>query len=167
MRRGIVVVASLALLASACIGETPDDRERAALAGGGGGPTHRPGEPCLLCHDFALAGTVYQRATDTAGVAGAQVSVTDDRGHAFTATTNQVGTFYVTVDGATSSPTARGEGHLTIPWSLAFPLRVSVARGGLTKKMRSFIHREAGCGECHKPAKGAASAGRIFVEATP
>jgi hypothetical protein len=160
-----MVLVLLLAAAPACIGSTPEDRERDALSGGGGGPTHRPGEPCLLCHDFELAGTVYRRATDARGLSGAKVTVTDAAGHSFVATTNSAGTFLATVDGSVGAPTGTGDGRVELPWSLVYPLRVGVAAGGTERKMRNVIHREASCGECHKPVKGAASAGRIFVEA--
>jgi hypothetical protein len=155
----------VALGIAACIGSTPEDRERDALSGGGKGPTHRPGEPCRLCHDFELAGTVYRRAADTRGLAGATVKVTDAAGHAFSASTNSVGTFYATIDGSLAAPEAAEEGRVLLPWSLTYPLHVSVAKGAVEKKMRSVIHREGSCGECHKPERGPASAGRIFLEA--
>ena len=49
------------------------------------GPLHRPGQPCLLCHDgalgdpqeFAVAGTVFQRPGNLMPVAEANVELVD------------------------------------------------------------------------------------------
>lgn len=160
--------AALLLAMTACLGQTPDDKARSAVVDvGPHGPTHNPGSPCLLCHDFAIAGTIYRRAGDEAGLAGVTVSMTDDAGHAFTAESNQTGNFYVTTGGGGGGAVLDGEGHTSIPWDVVYPVRVEISDMGATKKMRSVIHQWGSCAECHAPDKGATSAGRVFLEATP
>ena len=59
------------------------------------GETHRPGQPCLVCHsDFAIAGTIYQDDLTTP-VEGATVSLVDASGSQFQATTNSAGNFII------------------------------------------------------------------------
>src|ERR1019366_4307514 len=68
------------------------------------GPLHRPGQPCLLCHDgalgdppaFSVAGTVFDRPSASQGVNGATVSLTDANDSGALAVTNSAGNFYVT-----------------------------------------------------------------------
>ncbi|BDG10004.1 hypothetical protein [Anaeromyxobacter paludicola] len=122
------------------------------------GPTMRPGEDCLRCHGgspasgggeeeratpWSLAGTVYAApgADASAGIEGAAVQVTDANGFAFTLTSNLVGNFY-------SAET------------VAFPIRVCVARGGAVRCMESPSPHGA-CNACHAlPPQGNAE-GRI------
>lgn len=176
-------IALLVALAASCLAESPEEQAADELppdptAGGrdddddDGSPTHRPGQPCLVCHSerydegeelFVLAGTVYRRASDTLGLGGAEVLVEDAAGHAFTARTNAAGNFMVSVHHGTA-PEQRGEGEFRIPWPLDFPLHVAVRYGGVEKRMRNVIHREGSCAACHQAEKGAASAGRVFVE---
>src|SRR5437762_1056198 len=58
------------------------------------GPTHRPGQPCLLCHDdgeataFSVAGTVFADANSTAPVGGVAVYLIDATAAVFTVSTN-------------------------------------------------------------------------------
>jgi hypothetical protein len=157
MRRALVLI-----VLAGCIGQTPDDQEKNSIVmTGRRGPTHNPGTPCLLCHDFAMAGTIYQRATDENGTPGVVVTMTDDANHTFQATSNETGNFYVTTGGG---PSTDESGHTTIPWDLVYPVHVTIEQGSKTKTMRSVIHQWGSCGECHKPDKGATSAGRIYLE---
>ncbi len=118
------------------------------------GPLMRPGDDCLRCHGgspggeeerhatpWSLAGTVYPSvdATVGAGIEGVDVQVTDANGFAFTLHSNLVGNFY-------SAET------------VAFPLRVCVARSGVTTCMEGPAQSGA-CNACHTPAE----AGRIFA----
>lgn len=65
------------LAATSCLGTPPEEAERNALPrdDGEGGGTHRPGQPCLLCHGFEVAGTVFEFADDTRGISGVRVAL--------------------------------------------------------------------------------------------
>lgn len=140
MKRSILVLAAVA--AGAC---TPDN-----------GPTMRPGEDCLRCHGgstatgagderhatpWSLAGTVYPSAGSSAdaGIEGVDIQVSDAAGFTFVLHSNLVGNFYSAE-------------------SVAYPLRVCVARNGATRCMEEPSENGA-CNSCHTPEE----AGRIFA----
>lgn len=109
------------------------------------GPTHRPGQPCLVCHggsgpgnaQFSIAGTIYANRDKPAVKQGVEVTITDVTGDARTLVSNQAGNFYISID----------------QWSPTFPVNVSLAYPGLDPKtqtqMQSPIGRNGGCGFCH------------------
>lgn len=154
-----------ALFAGLALGSSCDPvyNEQVAALGGEApnvrhGPLHRPGQPCLVCHDgtlgnpsaFSVAGTVY---TDPAPAAakpavGAEVTMTNvSDGKSFTATTNAVGTFYV----------------LPSQWTPVYPFTVTV-RGGTQKAcMTSHVGRNGSCASCHFEPAGQASPGRVTL----
>jgi hypothetical protein len=163
----------LALLA-ACF--TSVEEEAARDLGpevGDPGPTHRPGQPCLVCHGptyspgeevFALAGTIYRRATDTQGLFAADVQMTDADDRRFTVLTNEAGNFMVRFDEDVSEPTDDDEGRLLLPFQPTFPVHVEVRDGVREKEMRNVIAREGSCAHCHTDPVNATSNGRVFVE---
>ncbi|MDH5673194.1 MAG: hypothetical protein OEZ06_13645 [Myxococcales bacterium] len=170
--------AALGLLLAGCIGQSPEQRAEADLGpeqpGVGTGPNHRPGQPCLTCHGpehtpgeevFVLAGTVYRRASDTRGLEGAEVEFEDAEGRSFTARTNRAGNFFVRVEQGRAEPRQRNNGELQLPWPPRFPLRVRVHGDGTQQTMRGLIWREGSCAVCHGGQPGAASNGRIYLEA--
>lgn len=175
--RALASLMSLAL-STACIGTTPEE-ELAAQQGDDPareeGPTHRPGQRCLACHGpdyapgdavFAVAGTIYRRAGDEAGLSGAEVELTDDRGSVITAVTNQAGNFMLSVGEVDEDK--QGEGWIGLAEAPVFPLRVTVRYGGQERRMRNVIHREGACAACHdRHGEGAASNGKVFVEESP
>jgi hypothetical protein len=135
------------------------------------GPTHRPGQPCLWCHGgpapraqtFAVAGTIYLREADATGVAGATITITDAQGQTLTATSNQVGSFFVRVQSGSGAPRDRGDGELDSPWEPTFPLHVVVSAQGTERRMRSIIGRDGSCAACHREPPGAAMVGKVWV----
>jgi hypothetical protein len=168
----------LAALAAGCIGTTPEEEladQQGGDPAGEDGPTHRPGQRCLACHGpdyapgeavFVVAGTVYRRAGDPAGLAGAEVELTDDEGRVVTVTTNSAGNFMLSVGEVDQD--RQGEGWVGLSRGLLFPLRVLVRHGGQERAMRNVIHREGACAACHdRSGKGAASNGEVFVEEAP
>ena len=167
------VAATLSLLLSSallpgCIGTTPEEAAANALPDDGRyeGPTHRAGQPCLVCHDFTLAGTVYRLPDDEVGLEGAEVEVTDAEGVVFTAHTNRVGTFIVSTGG--SDREDRRDGWLHLARAPVFPLRVVVRYQDEEQEMRNVFHREGACAACHtRDGPGAASAGPIFAVEPP
>ena len=120
------------------------------------GPLHRPGQPCLLCHDgaigdppaFSVAGTVFQNAGDTAALESATVTLTGSDGASYGATTNAAGNFYLTPSEFTPK----------------YPLRVSVAWGGTTVTMRSHIGWAGACATCHVDPAGPDSPGHVYFD---
>ncbi len=160
----------LALTSALACGNTPEDDARDALGdtdhryGGEAGPLHRPGQPCLLCHGFQLAGTVYRFADDRAGVGGASVHVTDALDRSFTATTNSSGNFLVTHG---DDFEIEYDGELQVPYELEYPLTVEIEHEAIRRPMRSLIWREGSCATCHGPEVSESSAGRIVLEDTP
>jgi len=117
------------------------------------GPLHRPGEPCLVCHDgstapaMSVGGTVYAVLGAGDPLAGASVTLTDAHGSTVTRTTNTAGNFYVE----------------TTSWQPTFPLHVAVAFGPLTATMSSIVGRDGSCASCHTDPPTRISAGRVYV----
>jgi hypothetical protein len=103
--------------------------------------THRPGQPCLVCHSnyagatpaFAVAGTVFARTMDGGIVpaVGVNVTISDSAAGARTPCTNAAGNFFVTRE----------------DWvDITFPLNALAGDRG----MSSLIGRDGSCASCHK-----------------
>jgi hypothetical protein len=153
---GLVTLAA-ALLATCSLDPVHDEAvsdlggERAGVPRG---PMHRPGEPCLVCHDGATAspamsvgGTVYAVLGAGDPIAGASVTLTDARGATRTQTTNAAGNFYVEA----------------ASWQPTFPLHVAVTLGSLTATMSSIVGRDGSCATCHSDPPTRISAGRVYL----
>jgi hypothetical protein len=105
------------------------------------GPLHRPGQPCLACHDgadsdiaaFSVAGTVY--VDDSAAQPAANVRVivldADDQRHELTS--NCAGNFYVEPE----------------RFAPRYPLWAALEFGGDRIEMQSPIGRDGSCAGCH------------------
>lgn len=104
-----------------------------------------PGQNCMACHGFAIAGTVYASATadSGAGLPGVTVEITDANQTVHTYTTNAVGTFL-----------ARA--------AVALPLKkAAVIKNGQRTEMGGVPAGD--CNRCHTlPAAGGTS-GRIHA----
>lgn len=120
------------------------------------GPLHRPGQPCLLCHDggigdpeaFSVAGTVYPQPSSTQGMSDVLVHMIDVSGSTYEATTNTAGNFYV----------------LPRQWTPHYPVVVTVtAPGGDAVPMHTFIQRDGSCGGCHVAPAGPDSPGHVCI----
>jgi hypothetical protein len=155
--------AALALWIGLAAGAACDPVHDDAVAALGGeapgvrrGPLHRPGQPCLLCHDgalgdppeFTVAGTVFDREASTQPVNGAIVAMHDAKGSPYEAVTNAAGNFYVTPD----------------EWTPAFPLTVAVTTAqGVHVTMHTDVGRDGACASCHVDPAGPGSPGRICI----
>jgi hypothetical protein len=121
------------------------------------GPLHRPGQPCLLCHDgdlgdppaFVVAGTVFEVPDTLVGADQATVALTDTVGNVYDTTTNAAGNFYVTPD----------------QWSPTFPLVHVTVTGasGVVATMQSEVGRDGACASCHVDPAGPASPGHVSL----
>jgi hypothetical protein len=122
------------------------------------GPLHRPGQPCIVCHDggvgdppaFAVAGTVFDAPNSPVPASGVTVTLTGSNGHAFSAVTNAAGNFYVVPDEF-------------IP---AYPMKVTISVGGVTNTMQSHVGRDGSCAGCHTDPPRPSSPGRVYFSAT-
>jgi hypothetical protein len=128
------------------------------------GPEHRPGQPCLLCHDgalgdppaFSVAGTIYETPSSTVGVQGATITLVDSSGSRrpyVTQPTNDAGNFYVTPS----------------EWTPTFPITtiaVTSAKAGFAT-MKSSIGRSASCATCHFPPNGPPGSSPAWGPDTP
>ena len=139
---------------SALGGEAPNVRR---------GPLHRPGQPCILCHDgalgdpqrFTVAGTVFETPDSTAPAAGATVVLTDANGTSTKVTTNGAGNFYLTPS----------------QYDPVVPMQVIViGPGGNTVKMQSLVAgnlaeepNNGSCASCHVAPAGPSSPGRVCL----
>jgi hypothetical protein len=127
------------------------------------GPLHRPGQPCLLCHDgafgdpqrFTLAGTIFETQGSTVPSVGATVIVTDATGGTRELpVTNAAGNFYVTPG----------------QYDPAFPLKISVrGPGNETIVMQSLVQGNGtvepngSCAGCHFDPQGPSSPGHVCL----
>lgn len=146
--------------ALACDVDPVHDNEVAALGGEQPGvppgPTHRPGQPCLVCHggsgpsstQFAVAGTVYQAQFGEVGQTGATVNVIDTNGLQASATTNSVGNFWI----------------LESQWAPVFPVHVeSVSYNDVSVTMSTHIGRDGSCATCHFDPPGGDLVGHVYL----
>jgi hypothetical protein len=123
------------------------------------GPTHRPGQPCLVCHggsgpgspEFSVAGTVYKYTDTLESLQGADVVVTDANGASRTFTTNQTGNFYV------------GKKD----WDPVFPLHVKVNYKSLSIEMQTHVGRDGACASCHFDPAGPSAVGHVYLVGDP
>ena len=149
--------AAISLLLAAC--DPVRDDAVAALGGEASGvrpgPQHRPGQPCLLCHDgslgspqeFSIAGTVFMQPTGTQPARGATVELQAADGASIAVGTNAAGNFYLTPG----------------RFDPVFPLQVSVTFRGERVEMLTNINRGGACGGCHNPEVGPDSPGHVYV----
>jgi hypothetical protein len=127
-------------------GETPGVRP---------GPLHRPGQPCLLCHDgaagdppaFSVAGTIFETPSHRVPVNGADVDMTDSSGSTFDQPTNSAGNFYV-------SPS---------DWAPQFPLGVAVHPTTGPDVFMHTLASDGSCASCHTDPPGPNSAGHVCI----
>jgi hypothetical protein len=155
------IVAALTLAASTACTDEAHDLEVQALGGEAPGvspgPTHRPGQPCLVCHgglgpashQFVMAGTVYEIQGETGGAKGASVQIEDVNGDFYTATTNEVGNFFITTD----------------QWAPTLPAQVMVFQGQNSQQMVTHIGRDGSCAGCHVEPPSSVSPGSVYVTA--
>jgi hypothetical protein len=169
-RLAIFATAVAAVLAWSC-GDPVHDARVDALGpetNGGPGPTHRPGQPCLACHDdqgpgkpeLSVAGTIYQSAAaGSPPLAGAIVTVYDatqdaDGGAPHTFGTNSAGNFYVPAS----------------EWTPVFPLHdisITLPNGTAPTTMHTVVGRDGSCATCHFDPKGTNSHGHIYLVVDP
>jgi hypothetical protein len=155
-------IAALALTAgvvlAACVDETHELQVQALGPESPGvppGPLHRPGQPCLVCHGepgpaslkFVMAGTVYAVQGQSAPATSAQVTIEDVNGSFYSATTNEVGNFYITSD----------------QWAPTLPAQVQVAQGDESQQMITHIGRDGSCADCHTQTPGPTSPGAVYL----
>ena len=125
------------------------------------GPLHRPGQPCLLCHDgslgnpqrFTVAGTVFHKSGDRVAAESVVVQITDANRNTIALTTNPAGNFYTTP--AQYDPT--------------FPLQTALKTSIGTVQMLTLIagngttEANGACASCHFDPAGANSPGHVCV----
>jgi hypothetical protein len=125
------------------------------------GPLHRPGQPCLLCHDgslgnpqrFTVAGTVFQTTGALQAAPNVSVNVVDATGAAVSLSTNAAGNFYATPG----------------QYDPTFPLQISLTTNGLTVPMQTLVEGNGtvepngACASCHFDPAGPNSPGHVAV----
>jgi hypothetical protein len=150
----------LALTASA-VGSCDPVHDDAVAALGGEtpgvprGPLHRPGQPCVLCHDgasgdpraFSMAGTVFAGGNTLVPSVGATVSLQSADGATATAVTNAAGNFFLTPDAYTPR----------------YPVHVTrITQGNVSVTMHSHIGTNGSCAGCHADPAGPDSPGHVY-----
>jgi hypothetical protein len=151
----IALLACVALVACDPVQDNAVTALGGEAAGTRTGPLHRPGQPCLLCHDgalgdpeqFSVAGTVFVSPDDKTPAVNAQVQITAADQTKKTFSTNAAGNFYVPVT----------------QWNPQFPLQVSVTYQAETLDMDSTIGREGACAGCHVDPVGPSSPGHVYA----
>jgi hypothetical protein len=156
--RHLIPFAFLVALSSSC--DPVHEQEKAALGGETPGvpqgPLHRPGQPCIVCHDgefgdpsaFSMAGTVFLNANSlTPAAVGATVTLQSADGTTVSTTTNEAGNFYFTPDAYTPK----------------YPVHVTqITLGSTSILMHSHIGGNGSCAWCHADPAGPNSPGHVY-----
>ena len=125
------------------------------------GPLHRPGQPCLLCHQdgignpqrFTVAGTIFQTTGALVAASGVQVDLIDASGASIGIVTNAAGNFYLTPS----------------QYDPTFPVQVSLNAAGSRVQMQTLIEGNGtvepngGCASCHFDPVGPSTPGHVAV----
>lgn len=123
------------------------------------GPTHRPGQPCVTCHEargpgrpeMRFGGTIYAVKGQTQPLANVTVHLVDAMGSKIDATTNSAGNFWVTSDA----------------WDPVWPVHVSLEYGAQQAAMSTHVGRTGSCGDCHFDPPAKDTPGRVYLVADP
>jgi hypothetical protein len=152
--RALSILAIFSLWACA---DPVHDQEVAALgpekSGVRTGPLHRPGQPCVLCHQlgsddpFTVAGTVYATPDKTVPLTMVKVQLVDSQGSRLATFTNCAGNFFVR----------------PFEWKFQYPIWVTLAAEDQLIDMESPIYRDGSCATCHVDPKNPTSAGHVFL----
>jgi hypothetical protein len=127
------------------------------------GETHRPGQPCFVCHDdFASAGTVYQDDLVTP-FEGASVTIVDTDGHSMSATTNSVGNFIIRKSDIDFQPAFPIGSFTDDAGNAVTGVTVVGSDPNNPAVMFTQIGRDLGCNSCHTPNRTATSPGPIYI----
>ena len=125
------------------------------------GELHRPGQPCLVCHDdFAAAGTVYQDDLVTP-FEGATVTLTDAVGSQATGATNSAGNFVIRK--SEWKPTFPVGTYTDGNGNTVFGVSVVGSDPNNAAQMITQVGRDLGCNSCHQPDRTAQSPGPIYI----
>ena len=159
--RLLVTLLAIAAAAGACdpVYDDQVDRLGPEAPGVRKGPLHRPGQPCVLCHDgttgdpprFTVGGTVYVDVNNLTPADGATVSLTSADGTHYDAKTNAAGNFYV----------------VPSQFVPAYPLTVVVSYSNSKATMYGHVGRDGSCSDCHPDPSSPSSAGHIYAEGAP
>jgi len=116
----------------------------------------RPGGNCIVCHrqedegpDYQVAGTVYDSvnaADDCAGVADAEITITDANGVVTTLRSNEAGNFFLRTN----------QGAIAVPYTASLSYR------GDTRAMQD-PQTDLNCANCHTTTGANAAPGRIVL----
>ena len=127
------------------------------------GELHRPGQPCLVCHDdFAAAGTIYKDDLVTP-FEGATITLIDAQGNSppNAPTTNSAGNFFIfKKDWTPVFPIGTytdGNGNAVFGVTVVGPDPNNQAQ------MITQIGRDLGCNSCHTPQAGPNSPGPSYI----
>jgi hypothetical protein len=124
------------------------------------GPTHRPGQPCLVCHgglgpasaEFSFAGTIYKAQDAKDILEGVTVQITDAKSGKGSAKSNNAGNFYIPVESFTP----------------VFPARVQISfPDGANPSMVSHIGHDGSCASCHSDPASPGSPGHVYLVDDP
>ena len=125
------------------------------------GPLHRPGQPCLLCHDgaigdpqrFTIAGTVFETLGDKVAAVGVDVILVDSK-TSITLRTNGAGNFNTTAN----------------DYDPSFPIQVSIqGAAGEVVRMQTLVEgngtveANGACASCHFDPLGQNSPGHVCM----
>jgi hypothetical protein len=164
MKRSLALLFVIAIAAVAACGDPVQSNAVDALGGEkdgvSPGPTHRPGQPCLICHgssgpataQFSIGGTVYLIKGQTDPAPDVTVKITDSRGQTRTTTTNKVGNFYIR----------------TSDWDPLPPHTVELDyTGGYVNNMGTKVGRDGSCAGCHFGKPGPNTPGPVYLATDP
>lgn len=119
------------------------------------GPLHRPGQPCLRCHDdsgnasaMVAAGTVFRGIDDFTPAQNVDVMLIDSVGRVAVAGTNCAGNFFL----------HRGD------FDPVLPLWTTLRFGERVIDMESPLNKNGDCAACHAEPVSQASAGHVYME---
>jgi hypothetical protein len=156
----LVCAASVGLASAACVDAVHDDAVQALGPEAPGVPPsglHRAGQPCVTCHggsgpasvQFSVGGTVYAVFGRSGPAVNALVQIEDVDGNTFTATTNEVGNFWV----------------LPAQFAPHYPtqMQVTSADGNDSQSMATVASRDGSCADCHKGVRSSTSPGPVYV----
>lgn len=141
------------------------------------GPLHRPGQPCVLCHDgsgpgnivLAFGGTVYQKQDTSTPMVGAIVHFRDSVGAEYRTATNCAGNFFI-VDGD-YNPT--WPVFVKVEYALTVVTPAGPQTVVLNPRMTSPIYntdgstvaglRDRSCANCHSDPPSPTSEGHVYL----